>query len=194
MRKMIAGMQMSLDGFIEGPNGELDWVEAWNDTFDVMSQVDTCVLGGGMYPGYEQYWRAILADPEAVLAFSGKVATAEEVAYARFADRTPHLVLSTTLDEPDWPTARIVRDVETLAALKQEPGKDIFVVGGARTVSSLISHGLVDEIRLTVHPIILGEGKALFQTITGRHRLTLVEARPLGGDRVNLVYKIAGKV
>ena len=65
MRKIIAAMQMSLDGLIEGPNGEVDWIENWEDSYDLMAQVDTCVLGGGMYPGYEQYWTAILADPQA---------------------------------------------------------------------------------------------------------------------------------
>ncbi len=67
MRKIIAALLVSLDGFIEGPNGELDWVETWEDTFDLLPQIDTCILGRVMYPGYEQYWRAILANPEGIL-------------------------------------------------------------------------------------------------------------------------------
>lgn len=80
MRKIIAALVVSLDGFIEGPNGELDWIETWEDAFDLLAQIDTCILGRRMYPGYEQYWGAILADPKGVLPFSGKVATSGESA------------------------------------------------------------------------------------------------------------------
>ena len=108
MRKIIAALVVSVDGFIEGPNGELDWVETWEDAFDLLSQIDTCVLGRKMYPGYEQYWGAILANPEGVLSFSGKIATSGEIAYARFAEMTPHIVLSKTLDKVSWKNTRIV--------------------------------------------------------------------------------------
>ncbi len=65
---------------------------SWSDSFDLLPQIDTCILGGGMYPGYEQYWLAILANPEGVLPLTGMVATKDEVAYAHFADKTPHVV------------------------------------------------------------------------------------------------------
>jgi hypothetical protein len=97
MRKLIAGLQVSLDGFIERPNGELDWIGNWGDSFDFLAEVDTCVLGARMYPGYEQYWLAILANPDGIVPFAGRIATKGEVEYARFADRTPHFVLSKTL-------------------------------------------------------------------------------------------------
>jgi dihydrofolate reductase len=67
VRKIIAALQTSLDGLIEGPNGELDWVESWEDPFDLLSQVDAFILGRGMYAGYEQYWGAVLADPDGIL-------------------------------------------------------------------------------------------------------------------------------
>ena len=66
MRKIIAALQISLDGFIEGPDGEIDWIKSWGDRFDILPEIDTCLLGGGMYPGYEQYWGTIMADPAAV--------------------------------------------------------------------------------------------------------------------------------
>ena len=69
MRKLIAAFRVSLDGYIEGPNGEVDWVDTWEDTFDLMPQIDALVLGGGMYPGYEQYWSAVHADPQNAAAF-----------------------------------------------------------------------------------------------------------------------------
>jgi dihydrofolate reductase len=190
-RKLIAALQVSLDGLIEGPNGELDWIGSWEDSFEVLSDIDTCVLGGAMYPGYEQYWLAVLADPEGPLPFTGKPPSTGEVEYARFADKTPHVVLSRTLESVAWKTARIVRDVADIRALKQQPGKHIHAVGGASLVSTLMNGHLVDQLRLTVHPLVLGKGKALFKDVDGRHRLELLETRPLAGGRVSLTYDVA---
>jgi dihydrofolate reductase len=139
-----------------------------------------------MYPGYEQYWSAILANPQGVLPFTGKVATEGEIAYAHFAARTPHIVLSKTLDNVAWKNTRIVRDVEEIRRLKQEPGKDLHAVGGATLVSSLMNHGLIDELRLVVHPIILG--KPLFKDVKERHGLKFLGAKPLESGLVRLTY------
>lgn len=189
-RRIIAALQVSLDGLIEGPNGELDWIGSWEDTFDLLPAIDTCVLGGGMYPGYEQYWLAILANPEGVQPLTGKRPSKGEVEYARFADRTPHVVLSRTLDTAVWKTTRIVRDLAAIRALKEQSGKDIHAVGGASLVSTLMNAGLVDEMRLTVHPVLLGKGKALFEDVDARHPLELVETRQLTAGRVGLTYNV----
>ena len=188
MRKIIAALVVSVDGCIEGPHGELDWVDTWEDPFDLLPQIDTCILGRGMYPGYEQYWGAILANPEGVLPLTGKVATKGEVAYARFAERTPHIVLSRTLDNVTWRNTRIVRDVEEIRRMKQQPGKDMHAVGGATLVCSLMSQRLVDELRLVVVPIVLGGGKALFKDINERHALKLLETKRLESGWVRLNY------
>src|SRR4029450_5797188 len=82
MRKIIAALVVSVDGFIEGPNGELDWVDTWEDPFDLLPQIDTCILGRRMYPGYEQYWGAILANPAGVLPITGTAASKGELTYA----------------------------------------------------------------------------------------------------------------
>lgn len=189
MRKIIAAMQMSVDGFIEGPNGEVDWIDTWEDPFDLLPQIDTCILGGRMYPGYEQYWRAIFANPESVSPFTGKVASKGEVDYARFADKTAHVVVSTTLDKAAWNNTRIVRDIAELRQMKEQPGKDMHAVGGATLVSSLMSAGLVDELRLVVRPIVLGGGKAMFKDVKERHSLRLLETKPLKSAMVRLTYK-----
>jgi len=188
MRRIIAALVVSVDGFIEGPSGELDWVETWEDPFDLLPRIDTCILGRGMYPGYEQYWRAILANPESILPFTGKVASKGEIAYAQFADKTPHIVLSKTLDKVAWKNTRIVRDVEEIRTMKQQPGKDMHAVGGATLVSSLMNAGLIDEIRLVVAPIVLGAGKALFKDVKERHALTFLGAKPLEPGKVRLTY------
>ena len=188
MRKIIAALQVSVDGFIEGPNGELDWVDTWEDPFDLSHQIDACVLGAGMYPGYEQYWRAILANPEGILPFTGRVATPGEIEYAHFADQTPHFVLSTTLQSVDWPVARIIRSVDEIRLLKQQPGKDIHAVGGATLISSLMNMQLIDEIRLVVHPVVLGSGKALFKDVDARHALELTDVGRIASGPVRLIY------
>jgi dihydrofolate reductase len=188
MRKIIAALRMSVDGFIEGPKGELDWVETWEDPYDLLPQIDTCILGAGMYPGYEQYWLAILANPDGILPFTGKVASKGEIAYAHFADKTPHIVLSKSLDKVAWKTTQIVRDVEDIRNLKQQAGKDMHAVGGATLVSSLMNLDLIDELRLIVHPIVLGGGKALFKDVKERHTLKLVQTKPLKSGQVSLTY------
>lgn len=112
MRKIIAALQVSVDGFIGGPNGELDWAiaedeETWRDVFEMLTHVDTLILGRVMYPDYEQYWLTILANPAGILPISGKVATKNEIAYARLADKIPHLVLySVHKGAPIGPTRR----------------------------------------------------------------------------------------
>jgi len=194
MRKIIAALQVSVDGFIEGPKGELDWAmaedeETWRDLDEMLGSVDTFILGRVMYPAYEQYWLAILANPAGILPLSGKTATKNEIAFARRADKTPHIVLSKTLEKVAWKTTRIVRDVEEIRNMKHQPGKDMYVVGGATLVSSLTNLGLIDEFRLMVNPLVLGGGKALFKDVKERHALTLVQAKPLKSGKVSLTYR-----
>jgi len=193
VRKIIAALQTTVDGFIEGPKGELDWAmaedeETWKEVFGMLESVDACVLGRVMYPDYEQYWLAILANPTSILPLSGQTPTKNEIAYARWADKTPHIVLSKTLDKVAWKTTRIVRDMEEIRKLKQQPGKDIYAVGGATPVSSLLNLGLIDELRLLVNPLVLGGGKALFKDVKERQALKLVQAKPLKSGKVALTY------
>ena len=112
-----------------------------------------------------------------------------EIAYARFAERTPHIVLSRTLDHVAWKNTRIVRDVEEIRRMKQQPGKDMHAVGGATLVGSLLNQRLIDELRLVVHPIILGGAKALFKDVKERHALTFLGAKPLESGLVRLTYR-----
>lgn len=190
MRRLIAGMRISADGKFEGPEGYADWVEAWADDYGLMPQIDACLLGGGMYPGYEQYWTGIGNEPDKPAWITGKAPTPAEVAWARFAARTPHYVLSNTLTAALWPNTRLIRGVGDVAVLKQQPGKDIYLVGGARTTAGLLDAGLVDELRLIVYPLVAGDGKALFATAERRHRLELHKVQQLHDGRISLVYGI----
>lgn len=189
-RKMVAALQVSLDGFTQGPNGEKDWVDSWADAIELIPEVDTFVLGGRMFPDYGEYWESIHADPQRVPPFQERIPSKSEIAYARLAAKTPHVVLSTTLERVSWPpTAQIIRDVAELRTLKGQAGKNMYVVGGATLVASLLNEDLIDELRLIVHPIVLGNGQALFGGVNKRHSLDLVQAKSTESGSVILTYK-----
>ena len=119
MRKLIAGMKISLDGKMEGAEGMADWVDSWSDDYGVMPQVDACLLGGGMYPGYERYWTGIQNDPGAPAWIRGAPPTPAERDWAEFTRKTPHYVLSNTLTAAAWPATRFVTNLDGVANLKQ---------------------------------------------------------------------------
>ena len=190
MRKLIAALKISADEKTEGPEGVADWVDGWSEDYGLTSQIDACLLGAGMFPGYEQYWTAIQNAPDRPLPMTGRLPRPGEVEWVRFAARTPHYVLSSTLNSALWPGTRFLRSLDEVAGLKRQPGKDIYLVGGARTAASLIDAGLVDELRLIVYPLIAGEGKALFGTTEHRRGLALRKAEHLPDGRVRLVYAV----
>jgi dihydrofolate reductase len=188
-RTMIAALQVSLDGFTQGPNGEKDWVDSWADAIELIPDVDTFVLGGRMYPDYGEYWQSIYANPERVLPFQERIPSTSEIAYARLAAKTPHIVLSTTLKSVSWPTAQIIRNIAELRTFKGQPGKNMYVVGGATLVASLLNEDLIDELRLIVHPIVLGKGQALFSGVNKRLTFDLAQAKSTESGRVIVSYR-----
>jgi dihydrofolate reductase len=190
-RRLIAAMQVTLDGRILGPAGEVDWVDSWADGLELLPPVDAFVLGGGMFPDYEHFWATLLHDPPAAADLLGRDPYPRELAYARTAAKTPHFVLSKTLTETTWPTARIVRDADELRTLRQEPGRAVYVVGGPRLVASLIDAHLLDELHLLVHPVLAGGGTSFYSGITQHDGLALVAAEPMASDRVHLAYRRA---
>src|SRR5262245_22998553 len=189
-RRFIAALQVSMDGLTQGPEGEKDWVDSWADALGLIPDVDLFVLGGRMYPDYGEYWQAIQANPESVAPFEDRVPTKNEVAYARLAAKTPHIVLSKTLKSVSWPpAAQIIRDVAELRTLKEQPGKNAYVVGGATLLANLLNEGLVDELRLIVHPVLLGKGQALFGGVNRRVSLDLVQAKPADSGKLIVTYR-----
>jgi dihydrofolate reductase len=190
MRKLIAAMKVSLDGKSEGPEGYADWVEAWSEDFGLTDRVDACLLGGRMYPGYEQYWTAIREAPDQPLPMTGKLPLAAELRWSQFAGRTPHYVLSKTLAAAAWAQTKILREVDEVVALKAQPGKDVYLMGGAQLANSLIDAGLVDELHFIVYPLLAGPGKTLFERLGRRRGLELLSQRPLEAGKVCLSYAI----
>jgi dihydrofolate reductase len=182
MRRIISTMQVSLDGMAQGPNGKTDFIGGGSHNFDwdLFDHVDACVLGRVMYPEYEQYWRAIQA---------GGPGSPDEVRYAEFADRTPHYVLTRTVSEFAWPVARAAADLDAVHELRESEGDVIYVVGGPSTLTAFLEADLLDELRLTVHSVILGGGLSLFGKVVGEHGFNLVDAIPLDARSVRLVHR-----
>ena len=192
MRKVILSMQMSLDGFIEGPNGAMDWLaqdddDGWENIFHELTSVDAFLLGGGMYPEYAKYWAAALTNPSS---------PKNENKYARIAEKTQHIVISSTLSKVDpvgQGKTRIVKEnfAEEIRQMKEGPGKNMLIWGGAMMASTFVNLRLVDEYRLVVNPIVLGGGKALFNNLKQKYTLKLLETKPLKSGAVILRYQSA---
>ena len=189
-RFFITAMQVSLDGYLQGANGDVDWVDSWDDALGLVPGAGAAVLGGGTYPGYEMLWGSIAADPRSGTAMLGREVTEGEADYALWTQRTPHYVVSTSLEKVSWETAHLVRDVSELRPLKEQPGGAVYVIGGAALVTSLLNEGLIDEIRLIVHPLILGDGKSPFAGVKEPRTLQRAETSAGRNGRVVLTYRV----
>ena len=190
MRKLIAAMKVSLDQRFQGPGDYADWVDAWSDDYDLTPQIDACLLGGRMYRGYEQYWSAMGNNPEGPSPMTGTMPTEGELGWLSRIPDLLHYVLSTTLTESLWPNTRFLRSLAEVAALKAEPGKDLYLMGGGQIVRRLIHEGLVDELRLITYPVIAGGPHSLFGSEGGCRLAELVMAHDLPGGLVRSDYRI----
>jgi len=187
MRKVIYSMLVSLDGFIEGPNRELDWhiidEELHKFVNDQQSAIDTYLYGRRMYE-VMAYWETAdtnLSNPEYVLEF------------AHIWKKMPKIVFSKTLEQVQG-NARLVREdiAVEITTLKAQAGKDM-VLGGPTIASTFMPLGLIDEYRLYVQPVVLGSGTPMFQALDNRINLRLVETRTFGSGAVYLRYQRAGE-
>jgi dihydrofolate reductase len=185
MRKVIYSMMVSLDGFIEGPNRELDWAipdeELHTFINDQQSDFDTCLYGRRLYE-VMTYWETADQNP---------LSPEYELEFARIWKRMPKIVFSKTLERVQG-NARLVRDniVEEITKLKQQPGKNMDL-GGPNLASTLIPLGLIDEYRLFIHPVVLGSGTPFFPALDNPINLRLVETRTFDSGVVYLHYQRA---
>ena len=189
-RDLIAVLQMTLDGKILDSEGGSDWVDSWADGLGLLPPVDSFVLGAGMFSGYQEFWAAMLDDHAAVSEMLGRDPYPRELAYAQVASTTEHLVLSTTLADVTWPSARIVRSLDAIRAFKQQGNGTTYVVGGPTLITALLDAGLLDELRLIVHPVLVGAGQSITGAFSSRQHVQLVAAEPFAGGRVTLTYRV----
>ena len=183
MRKLIYSMGVSLDGFIAGPAGEIDW-SAPDEELHRFHNRQAREAGAHLYGRrlYEvmRYWETAEENPSAA---------EYEREFARIWKDTPKIVFSKTLEGVEG-NARLVRDgaAEEVARLKEEPGKDL-AVGGAGLASTFMTLGLIDEYRLFISPVILGGGTPYFPPLEERINLELVETRTFGSRVVYVRYQ-----
>lgn len=183
-------MQMTLDGRILDAEGRSDWVDSWADALELLPRVDAFVLGAGMFAGYESFWAAMLEDPAAAAAMLGRDPYPRELAYAELAAQTEHLVLSTTRTDVTWPSARVVRSVEEIRSFKHEGHGTVYVAGGPTLVTSLLDADLLDELKLIVHPILVGPGDGIAGVLRRQQRLEFVAAEPGAAGLVTVTYRL----
>jgi dihydrofolate reductase len=183
LRNLIYSFGVSLDGFIAGPNGDIDWSAPDEELHRFHNQqareLGAHLLGRGLYE-VMRYWET--AEEE------NPSAPEHELEFARIWKAMPKIVFSTTLEEVEGNT-RLVRDgvAEEVARLKEQPGKDL-AVGGAGLASTCIKLGLVDDYRLFVSPVVLGSGTPYFPALDERIDLELVETRTFGSRVVYSRY------
>jgi dihydrofolate reductase len=178
MKKIIAAINMTLDGFCDHTSGVPD-EEIHQHYADLLRTADTVLYGRITYQLME-YWRTVLENPTGDKAMDD---------FAVAIDNTPKLVFSRTLKNVDWTTAKLaVQDLENeLLALKQQTGKDVFVCSPSLIVAST-KLNLIDEYQLCVHPVIAGSGLPLFKNISERITLKLSNTKTFGGGAVILYY------
>lgn len=175
MRKLKLQMQMSVDGFVGGPNGELDFMTwDWDESLkkyvgNLTESFDTILLGRKMTDGFISHWTNIVNNhPDSPEYPSAKI----------FVD-TPKVVFSKTLNKSNWTNTRLTKGdiVDEINRLKKEEGKDIIVYGGANFASSLVENNLIDEYYLFVNPAVIGKGLSIFHQTNGKKSLKLVESK-----------------
>jgi len=167
----------SLDGFIEGPNKELDW-HAWDDEMekyadDLLSTVDAILLGRVAYQLLASYW------PSSTDTIASKM------------NNLPKIVFSKTLEKVEWKNSRLVKEniAEEMSKMKQQPGKDLVLFGGAGIASTFIKLGLIDEYRIIVNPVVLGRGNPLFKGLKDKLNLKLLKTKTYSSGNVILYYQ-----
>ena len=181
MRKIAAFVMVTLNGFHEGPTPwELEWHntdEEFNEfALEQLDDFGTLVFGRATYLGMAQYWpsaEALESDP----------AVAEKM------NSAPKIVVSRTLEDVEWSNTRVLRDPHGLARVKEEPGRDLLVLGSSVLTTSLMELGILDELRVMINPLLIGAGTSLSSTAHRRIPLRLLSIREFRNGNVLLTYE-----
>lgn len=180
-------MQISVDGFVAGPNGEMDWmVMNWDEALikyvtEITEPIDTILLGRKLAEGFIPHWDKAASNPEG-----------PEPGAVKFHE-TEKVVFSKTLKNHEWLNTRIAENdlTDEVARLKNQEGGDIILYGGGNFVSNMIKEVLIDEYHFFVNPTILGRGMPIFQELESRRALKLVNAIPFDCGIVVMCYEQA---
>ncbi|QRG66479.1 dihydrofolate reductase family protein [Brevibacillus choshinensis] len=177
-RRVILDLAVTLDGFIEGKNGEVDWciMDSEMEFHHFLNQIDAIFYGRKSYDLWGQYTPDI-EPTDSEKEFWDLVHSKEKYVFSRTQKGTDHKAV--------FINDRILEEVNKI---KNKPGKDIWLYGGASLITTFINLGLVDEFRLSVHPVVLGEGKPLFVDIKQRLNLKMATTRTFSSGVVQLIY------
>jgi dihydrofolate reductase len=184
MRKIIISNLSSLDGFLAGPKGEIDWF-AWNDEMaqyskGLIGSIDMIMFGRVTYELMASYWPT--AGP-----------TTDEPVIIEAMNNLPKIVFSRTLEKAAWKNTTLVKEArkEDILEMKRRPGKDIVIYGSGSLVSQFTDWGLIDDYRIFVNPVILADGKPHFKGLKDMVKLDLLEAKAFYSGVVLLHYQPA---
>lgn len=188
MRKIITTTWTTIDGFIAGPKGEMNWIgEIYDEAMgkyedDLVSSADTLLLGRVTYQSFAGSWPYVPDNPNA---------SEGEKTYARKLNVMRKIVFSRTLASVEWNNSTLMQEAipEQIAQLKHEDGRDILIYGSASIVQALTNFGLIDEYQILVHPVVLGSGKPLFQNIKDQVKLKLVNSKTHPSGVMVLYYQ-----
>ena len=185
MRKLFSFNLITLDGFFEGPQQDIGWHnvdEEFNEfAVEQLSTIGVILFGRVTYQGMASFWPtpfAIKSDP----------------VVAELMNSFPKVVISRTLNKAEWNNTRLITDhvAEEVTRLKQQPGKDLAIFGSANLTATLMHLGLLDELRIMVNPVILGQGTPLFKGVTEKVDLKLINTRVFRNGYVLLYYQPIG--
>lgn len=185
MGKLILSMMMTADGFVAGADNELDWV-VWEDEMDrdaaeLIQSVDAMLVGYGAYKDMAAYWPTALTKP----------GSESEGAFAKLINAKPKVIISQTEEKLLWKNEEllVVTDLASqVASLKESKGNIVFY-GGAGLAQAMVAAGVIDEYRLLVSPVAIGQGKALFSALSTKLTLKFTAAKPYKSGAVLLCYQ-----
>lgn len=177
---------MTVDGFISGKNGEMDWMcfpwteDIINYVREITESVDTIILGRKLAEGFIPHWENVALDPKNPEYEGGLKYTS-----------TPKIVFSKTLDKSIWNNTEIENGelVEEITKLKNREGRDIIVYGGGTFVSALIKNKLIDELHLFFNPSAIGNGMSIFKELSAMQKFSVVDVKKFECGIITLIYK-----
>jgi dihydrofolate reductase len=185
MRKLIFFMHTSLDGFVAGPKGEMNWLHVDDEIFDFVatmtSKADTALYGRVTYEMMQSYWPNAGEKPNA---------SKHDKEHSAWYNSVSKVVLSKTMSEKGLVNTKVISDqlADNINKIKNQVGKDIIIFGSPSASQSLLSQGLIDEFWLFVNPVLVGNGIPLFKGITEMTKLKLVESKTFSAGVIALHY------
>ncbi len=186
MRNLIFFMHTSLDGFVAGLNGEMNWIKVDEEMFDFVATMtdksDTALYGRVTYEMMQSYWPTAGEKPNA---------SKHDKEHSAWYNKVSKVVLSKTISEKELKNTTVISDnlADNINKIKKQNGKNILIFGSPRASQSLLNEGLIDEFWLFVNPIILGQGMPLFKNVTETTKLKLVETKTFSCGVIALHYE-----